>query len=458
MKLWRGLMPRIGGVAIGCALVGTLAMTYTTSQAVLSASSDIFGYFGRAVMSSVEGQRCRDDPASWSLKSSQGVDVYAYDAITGLSANPEAPPLDETLRERWKAGATIASQVYVFERRGGSTMIRYARHGPCAVLQATWQKRMFERATLVTGLVGLSLPSMMVAALLGVVFVVRPLLRRIERLRVAAAHVGALEGYQSPVDGLADEVSEVAVSLDRAHERINEDGRRLRNRQKALEGHLVNIAHDLKTPLASLQLALESAVGKVRDEETNDVLTSALMDAVYLGELTDNLRIACQIRDGADFQSQIKRVDLGRIVDWVRIRHRLLARRRGISLDAARPDAPLIIESPPTLAQQALSNIVQNAVAYGRPDGHVAIVLEAHEDATFTLTVVDDGPGVPPTDLPRLGERTFRSDAARRRDPKGSGLGLAITAAVCQQNGWALQFDTEEPQGLRVTITGALRG
>jgi signal transduction histidine kinase len=59
-----------------------------------------------------------------------------------------------------------------------------------------------------------------------------------------------------------------------------------------------------------------------------------------------------------------------------------------------------------------------------------------------------------PSELPRLGERTFRSDEARQREPNGSGLGLAISSEVCAHCDWSLSFAREEPRGLRVTIAG----
>ena len=72
----------------------------------------------------------------------------------------------------------------------------------------------------------------------------------------------------------------------------------------------------------------------------------------------------------------------------------------------------------------------------------------------FSLVVVDDGPGRLPAELPRLGERTFRSDEARQRDPSGSGLGLAITSQICERCGWNLSFERQEPRGLSVKIAG----
>jgi signal transduction histidine kinase len=124
-----------------------------------------------------------------------------------------------------------------------------------------------------------------------------------------------------------------------------------------------------------------------------------------------------------------------------------------MELDVARPDGALMVRCQPTAAEQAITNLVENAVAYGDPGGHVAVVLEWRGDR-FSLVVVDDGPGVLPAELPRLGERTFRSDEARQRDPNGSGLGLAITSEICQRCGWSLSFARNEPKGLEVRIEG----
>ena len=56
--------------------------------------------------------------------------------------------------------------------------------------------------------------------------------------------------------------------------------------------------------------------------------------------------------------------------------------------------------------------------------------------------------------MPRLGERTFRADLARRRDDRGQGLGLAITREICRYFGWTLAFSRMDPEGLRVSLRG----
>jgi signal transduction histidine kinase len=291
------------------------------------------------------------------------------------------------------------------------------------------------------------------AAALGVVAVVGPLTRRIDRLRHAAGRVGTTTGYASAGDSKSDELGELSDILDEAHQRIRADAEMLEDRQKALERYLSDVAHDLKTPIASLQIALEQAAHESKDATLDEILKGSLKDVVYLSALTANLRLACQLRDGWDPAAGDAGVDLGEVVERVAQRVRYFAKNRSITLDVARPDAPVYARCHSTAAEQVVTNLVENAVSYGDPGGHVAVLLEVHAEQ-FTLTVVDDGPGVLPSELPRLGERTFRSDEARQREPKGSGLGLAISSEVCTHCDWSLEFAREEPRGLRVTIAG----
>ncbi|MET0594662.1 MAG: HAMP domain-containing sensor histidine kinase, partial [Polyangiaceae bacterium] len=229
------------------------------------------------------------------------------------------------------------------------------------------------------------------------------------------------------------------------------DANRLEERQRALERYLGDIAHDLKTPIASLQIALEQATKQSTNSELSDLLKGSLNDVIYLDALTTNLRLACQLREG--WNPAEGKVELGETVDRVVARARYFAKNRGMAIEAARPDVPVFVACHPTAVEQAITNLVENAIAYGDPGGHVAVLLEA-DKTSFTLVVTDDGPGVPPAELPRLGERTFRTDEARQRDPSGSGLGLAITSEICKRCEWKLSFEAHEPRGLQVTIAG----
>jgi two-component system phosphate regulon sensor histidine kinase PhoR len=159
-------------------------------------------------------------------------------------------------------------------------------------------------------------------------------------------------------------------------------------------------------------------------------------------------------RSGWNPTDDVGDVDLGELVARIVGRAQILARRRQIELGLSLPDEPVRVRCNPVAIEQALANIVDNAVAYNDLHGHVAVVLTAHAGG-FDLEVRDDGPGIAAADLPRLGQATFRSDEARERDPRGSGLGLAITSEVCAQIGWELAFTALDPRGLLVQIRGS---
>jgi signal transduction histidine kinase len=110
-------------------------------------------------------------------------------------------------------------------------------------------------------------------------------------------------------------------------------------------------------------------------------------------------------------------------------------------------------EGDVTLVEQALSNVVHNAVRYNKPGGHVAVILEA-KDGRFCVRAFDDGPGVPESELTRIAERSYRSDEARARHPDGLGLGLSIAKDVAERHGFELELKRSEAGGLEVEIRG----
>jgi signal transduction histidine kinase len=450
VKIWRGLRTRIIIGSILCGIIGLIVswglIRYTAREALQTG----FAPYVRRSVDTAEIQKCEQAPERWFLQLGRAR-VDAYDDRTLASKNPEAAPLDDSLYHRLQGGEANPSKFFRFE--GEQAMVlRVAPSGPCSIVQATWPRRAWPRRVVYLMLTG-TLVVIALAAALGVFFVVQPLTARIAKLRNAAGAIGAQKGYSPATDPGTDELGELSASLDRAHARIRADADRLEERQRTLERYLADIAHDLKTPIASLHIALEQATGMSKDGELSTLLKSSLKDVVYIDGLTSNLRLACQLRDGWSPAEGDPSVDLTETVERVVSRARYFAKNRGITLDVARPDAPVAARCQATAAEQAITNLVENAIAYGDPGGHAAVVLES-DAAHFRLLVIDDGPGVLPAELPRLGERTFRSDEARQRDPSGSGLGLAITSEICDRCGWELSFERQEPRGLGVKIAG----
>jgi signal transduction histidine kinase len=411
----------------------------------------LIGRFDRA-----EARACAAAPAAWTMTvwPMWQMRGYAYDAATHRSANPAAPPLREDLVGR------LGDARSVIDLRGrdrtGALVFRAA--APCDLVQITWRNPVEDRR-IGPVVVGSAIGSALFASLLGLTVIVLPLVRRIRRLGAAASQVGEPEGYVGYAAHrrqAGDELDAVGRVLDRAHVRIRDDARQLADQRDALERHLTRVAHDLRTPLTSLQIGLEYAADRVDDPAAREAIAGALRDAVYVAGLTANLRLASQLRSGWNPADDVAAVDLSELVQRIVERARILARRRQIALEVSVPDAPVRVVGNAVAIEQALANVVDNAVAYGDRQGHVAVVLRA-SGTGFALEISDDGPGVDPADLPRLGQDTFRSDEARQRDPRGSGLGLAITAEVCARLDWTLEFAALEPRGLVVRLTGRVR-
>ncbi|PCC69895.1 Signal transduction histidine kinase [Nannocystis exedens] len=458
-RVLRGLSGRVFLAAAICAGLSVVVVAVVMTSLFIEQAIKRIGALAPQ-LDPISLRQCERDPIAYSAQHGPDLELHVYDGDTLAPAVPGAPPLDPQLLARLRAGEVTPTRMYFFDPWGGASLRRAADHGSCALIQLRWKLGVSERRSSLLIIFGLLAFSVALAVGLASFFAVRPIALRLEKLRRATEQVGRAAGYASAGDPARDDLGQLSALLDQAHARIAADAARMEARHRALEQHLANIAHDLRTPLASLQIALEQLAADARPADDPGLVRGAIGDVVYMGSLIDNLYLACRLQEGADPLHGDLRVDLCAVVDRVARRFAALGRTRGIEVHGARPDAPLWARCNPAMAEQALANLVHNAVAHGDPGGHVAILLEETDfrKGAFTLTVVDDGPGVPPADLPKIGERTFRSDEARRRDPKGGGLGLAISQEVCSRAGFTLTLAGEEPRGLRATIHGPVSG
>ncbi|WAS92944.1 sensor histidine kinase [Nannocystis punicea] len=455
-KILRGLSGRVFLAAAVCAGLSVALVAVVMTSLFIEQAIRRIGVL-TPQLDTISLAQCERDPIAFTAQHGPELELNVYDATTLAPASPGGTPLDPQLLARLEAGEAAPTRMYFFNFNpwGGASLRRAADDGPCALVQLRWKLSPSERRYALLIIFGLLALSIALAVGLASFFAVRPMALRLEKLRRATQQVGQAAGYASAADPTRDDLGQLSALLDQAHGRIAADAARMEARNRALEQHLGNIAHDLRTPLASLQIALEQLAADASPGESASLVRGAIGDVVYMGSLIDNLNLACRLQEGADPLHGDLRVDLCALVDRVARRFAALGRTRGIEVHGARPDAPLWARCNPAMAEQALANLVHNAVAHGDPGGHVAILLEETDvKKAFSLTVVDDGPGVPPADLPKIGDRTFRSDEARRRDPKGGGLGLAITQEVCSRAGLIMTLAGEEPRGLRATIEG----
>ena len=393
------------------------------------------------VADNVDLEACAREPAVWGHRAP--IAMFAYD-LSGESANPLAPPVEPDLLERarrtrgWarntESETTVVSVLWMSDG-GPCALVRLAAPPPSQVILP-----LAGTVLIVTTLLG-----MLVSGLATFWFVIRPLLRRVRVLAEAASGVGTLEFSAPPLE--PDALGHIAHVLSDSHRRLLDTQSALERRNQALENHLVEISHDLRTPLASLQLALE-AVALETTGHQREVSRRALADGVYLSSLVENLHQATRLQHDVDVRGGL--VDLVELVRRLEQRFIIIARHGDVEVAASTPEHALWAACSPTFAERAIANLVQNAVQHNPDPGHVAIVLRELEDG-FELVVADDGPGMGDSVLADLRSATFVLDPARRRGP---GLGVAITAEIARRAGWTLAYEAVEPRGTRVRIRG----
>ena len=357
---------------------------------------------------------------------------------------PDMPPLDPELHASLEGGEEVA--VTWSDLRANIAM-RMPWDGPCAVLvvdrvaprlgtQAFW--RSLGVSALVATLTAL-------AALLAL----GPLVRRIRRLE-GAVREQATGGYEGdvPVHG-NDEVADLARAFNEACSEIRARLEELSARDRTLTEFLGNTTHDVMVPLTVLQGHLSDIAARGDDPKVR----AAIEETHYLASLLRNLSAAARLEAGEPMLAR-HRVELREIVERAVSRHRPIARGRNVSLDYAVPETAVEVDADSTLLEQAIGNLVHNAIRHNDEGGHVAVVLEPG----FVLTVKDDGPGIPPDELARVSERSLRGGEARQRRPGGLGLGLHIVRDVAEKHGYTLEFTSPPSGGLTVVLRGAVVG
>ena len=272
---------------------------------------------------------------------------------------------------------------------------------------------------------------------------------------IACAFVGAaavsgiaallVRRAMAPVDELGRQAARLAP--DRIGERLDESGQseeiqplvrqfnavlqRLERAYVQMEGFNADVAHEMRTPLATLIGQTELALSGRRSEAVlRDVMGSNLEELQRLSGMVNDMLFLSQADRGAQARGVwVDRLSevLGEVADY----HEAEAQERGLTL-AVSGEAAACIDRP--LLQRAVSNLVSNAVRYA--DAGSTIRIHVSRDGEHALIAVSNaGEPISKEHLPRLFHRFYRGDEARGFDANHHGLGLAIVAAIARMHG-----------------------
>ncbi|WP_066271509.1 ATP-binding protein [Hydrogenophaga palleronii] len=281
---------------------------------------------------------------------------------------------------------------------------------------------------------------MLAAVLLNAALIARWLSRRLRVLGEGTAAVAQGDySVRLPIRG-HDELTQLAGAF-------NHMASSLQAAQHARQQWIADIAHELRTPLATLRAEIEALQDGVRQPNTAN-LDSLAQEVSRLTRLVEDLRLL-SLSDLGALDYRPASIDLGRFVG-----HHLsdATGLPGKALQVRTDLAPQVeIRADGDRLDQVLSNLLQNTQRYTDDPATLSVQVRRHEHEA-QLTWEDSGPGVPPEALPRLTERLYRVDSSRASVSGGSGLGLAIAHAIVEGHGGRMRASASALGGLRWDI------
>lgn len=291
---------------------------------------------------------------------------------------------------------------------------------------------------LVVGATGLTL----LFSLIGGVWIGTSVLRRIDSVNRTASEImsGDLSQRLS-VTSRNDEIDEIATKLNQMLNRIED-------LMKSMQQVTNNVAHDLRSPLTRLRNRLEVTLLEERDPENyRAVMNEAIGDADSLIHTFNAMLSIARLEAGID-SSQWTETRIGDLAgELAELYEAVAEEEENLTFRTS-------IKTNPTfycnrhLIGQAVSNLLDNAIKYTPQPGVVTLAVEGN-DQQFTITVSDNGPGIPESERERVFERFVRLE--NERNSPGNGLGLSLVQAVVRLHSAKLTLDDNKP-GLKVSL------
>ncbi len=264
-----------------------------------------------------------------------------------------------------------------------------------------------------------------------------------QRLQLAAADGHAFEIQAAPLEARSRRGA-IAVLHD-----ITD----LERLERVRRDFVANVSHELRTPLAAIQGYTETLLdGGLEDMENNRRFLEIIRaHTLRLNNIAADLLVLSEL-ESAEPVPPPARISVREAIETALGNVEPEARAREIRIHRGRLADEYVIGGRIRL-EQALVNLLDNAVKFNRPGGEVWIETERTSDGRLHITVADNGIGIPSEDLPRIFERFYRVDKARSREVGGTGLGLSIVKHIVERMGGAVAVESQLGKGSRFTLT-----
>ncbi len=206
---------------------------------------------------------------------------------------------------------------------------------------------------------------------------------------------------------------------------------------------LLSITHELKSPIASLRLGIETMTRRsLRDDQRETLLKNGLKDTDRLQGLVEELLLAARLED--KWKPSLEDVNLKSLLEDCR--EAMLARSPGAEIIVSAPDGWPVIRADHTGISAVVRNLLENALKYAPGSAPVRVTV-SKPDGKCRITVADQGPGIPDSEKKRVFEKFYRIGNEETRKATGTGLGLFIVSQIVKAHGGRIELNDNTPSG-----------
>ena len=259
----------------------------------------------------------------------------------------------------------------------------------------------------------------------------------------------------APIEDMAEHLDEPAREpsyreLEPFARKIRSQHEKILSAAQSRQDFTANVSHELKTPLTAISGYAELIENKMVDPEQQTRFAGEIRkNAARLLNLINDI-IQLSELDSATAPMQMQSVELLPLAQEVCDGLEVTARQRQVKLQCFGRDAK--VSGDRELLKELLENLVQNAIRYNREGGFVQVTVK-ETAGHASLTVEDNGIGIPESAKDRVFERFYRVDKSRSRETGGTGLGLAIVKHIAQLHDAKISLESELGKGTKITVT-----
>jgi signal transduction histidine kinase len=278
----------------------------------------------------------------------------------------------------------------------------------------------------------------LVVAIAGSTFIVKRSLEPLNRLNKIMDEINDLNLRSKIIShNSADEIGDLITNFNRMIEKIQG----MVEKEKEF---IQNISHELKTPLTTMRVNLESMLLLNDNHEDTEQINHSIESIDYLAKLINDLILISRIERNENEMDEFDAIDV--INNAIsEIQKRKASIRFNHNVDKS------LLKGSKTLFHRVIENLIENSIKYSKGKADITIGCNQTQDKV-TITIEDKGIGIPADKLENIFERFYRVDSSRSRQTGGYGLGLSIVKSIVELFGGTIKVESEEGKGTKFTI------